>query len=296
MLAISNGRVAGVPFVAANSSGGPLKPELIILHDTAGRLEKGNSVGWFKSRECGTSAHFVVERDGSITQMVRTDRRAWHAGKSEWRGRQLCNSFSIGIEIVNPGKMDRAGRAWFGTIGAELEIEYAETPEHGAGWWLPYTPEQIAAVKDLCRAIVAEYPDCNDITTHYAVSPGRKIDVNPLFPLVAVRAFAFGDTELETIDAPPPAASVPEITGLGQSTTIQTAVATGATGTVSGATIISKAAAATAASGEISATTFLMALASDPEFWLGLGVIAISIWGASYIIAERARRFWTWGH
>ena len=46
------------------------------------------------------SAHFVVGRNGVITQFVPVSRRAWHAGESEWEGHGNCNDFSIGIEII----------------------------------------------------------------------------------------------------------------------------------------------------------------------------------------------------
>jgi AmpD protein len=45
------------------------------------------------------SAHFVIRRDGKLQQFVSCDRRAWHAGESEWRGRSQCNDYSIGIEL-----------------------------------------------------------------------------------------------------------------------------------------------------------------------------------------------------
>ena len=45
------------------------------------------------------SAHFLVRRDGAIVQFVATDMRAWHAGVSQWNGRDRCNDFSIGIEL-----------------------------------------------------------------------------------------------------------------------------------------------------------------------------------------------------
>lgn len=299
MITITDGRATqdgrAVRWVAANSSGGPLKPELIILHDTAGRLDPFNSVEWFSSKKCTTSAHFVVERDGTITQMVRTDRRAWHAGKSCWNGRQLCNSFSIGIEIVNPGKLDEHGVAWFGLADGAWPLVQRRTPQHGDGWWLAYTPEQIEAVQQLCRAIVAEYPDCNDVTTHWAVSRGRKIDPNPLFPLDAVRAFAFGHDEPDTLDTPPAATPPPEreISHLGQSTTVQTAVVTGGTGAVSGAQIMASGVqrATQTGTGEFSIDAFLLGLAAQPEFWVGLAAIVISLTGAAYIISERARKF-----
>lgn len=196
---IENGRVSGVRFVAANSSGGEMTPRYIICHDTAGRLSQFSSVDWFKSKECGTSAHFVVERDGTVTQMVPLNRKAFHAGASKWKGQSGLNSCSIGIEIVNPGKMDADGKAWFGPCCKPQEIEFKSTPEHGDGWWLPYTEAQVAAVKLLCTLIVEEYPDCNEILTHWQISPKRKIDTNPLFPLREVRK-AVLDPDLETAE------------------------------------------------------------------------------------------------
>ena len=168
-LAINAGYVSGIPYKKARKFGGALTPSLIVLHDTAGRLEKGNTVSWFTNKNCGVSAHFVVERDGSVTQMVPLDRRAYHAGQSEWNGRKFCNSFSIGIEIVNPGKLDANGRAWFGATGCK-DIQPAETANHGSAYWLPYTDAQVRAVSDLCRAIVEEYPDVNEIVTHWMIS------------------------------------------------------------------------------------------------------------------------------
>lgn len=184
---IENGRVKGVRFVRAHSSGGTVTPRQIVLHDTAGRLDKFSSVKWFASKECPTSAHFVVERDGTVTQMVETNRKAFHAGVSKWKGQTGLNSSSIGIEIVSPGIMDATGKAWFGPCCKPSEIEHKVTREHGDGHWLPYTDAQIAAVKLLCTLIVEQYPDCNEILTHWEISPGRKIDTNPLFPLREVR-------------------------------------------------------------------------------------------------------------
>ena len=45
------------------------------------------------------SAHVLVARDGALTQYVPFDRRAWHAGRSEYCGRTACNDFSVGIEL-----------------------------------------------------------------------------------------------------------------------------------------------------------------------------------------------------
>jgi AmpD protein len=45
------------------------------------------------------SAHFLVRRDGALMQFVSCDSKAWHAGKSAWKGRSDCNEFSVGIEV-----------------------------------------------------------------------------------------------------------------------------------------------------------------------------------------------------
>lgn len=211
---ISGHKLVGVNYVPAHVIGGPMKPSLIICHDTADHTKSGDTVRWFASSECHVSAHLVVERDGSVTQMVPFNKKASHAGHSEWNGREFCNGFSIGIEIDNPGKLDANGRAWFHKPknkpplkGYPIdELVKAETPEHGSGLWMPYTDAQIQTVTAICRALVEKYPDINDITTHWAVSPGRKVDTNPIFPLNDVRAAVFQRSPIP--EAPPTPAPV----------------------------------------------------------------------------------------
>ena len=186
-----------------------MTPRYACFHDTAGRSDKFSSVDWFASDDCTTSAHFVVERDGTITQMVSTNRKAFHAGVSSWKGVSYLNSCSVGIEIVNPGKLDASGNAWFGLAADPSEITAKATPNHGSGYWLPYTPEQIEAVTGLCRALVEEYPDCNEILTHWEISPGRKIDPGPLFPLDHLRRAVFNPTPGEVEALPPPVPARP---------------------------------------------------------------------------------------
>ena len=192
---ITDHRLEGAPFVEAHAYGkDAITPNIILLHDTAGRLERGSSVGWFKSAECNTSAHVVVERDGSITQMVPFDRRAFHAGKSSYNGRSIANSvnsFSIGIEIVNPGALGADGSAWFKAKFPIDQLKKVKTKEHGDSHWMPYTADQVSAVTELCKALVDAYPEIHDITTHWFVSPGRKVDPNPLFPVDEVRQAVF---------------------------------------------------------------------------------------------------------
>ena len=50
-------------------------------------------------RGAEVSAHFFIQRDGSLIQFVSADQRAWHAGASSWQGRSNCNDYTIGIEL-----------------------------------------------------------------------------------------------------------------------------------------------------------------------------------------------------
>jgi AmpD protein len=52
------------------------------------------------------SSHFLIRRDGELIQFVACNRRAWHAGQSEWRGRVRCNDFSIGVELEGTDERD----------------------------------------------------------------------------------------------------------------------------------------------------------------------------------------------
>lgn len=179
-----------------NKSSGVIAPTVIVLHDTAGGLDDQGSVDWLCNPQARASAHFVVGREGEITQLCATNAAAWHAGQSSYRGRSNVNGFSVGIEIVNPGKMSDAGssaRAWFGATfdKAKFQIVPKTTREHGAGLWMPYTDRQLEAVVAIGGALGDAYAIA-DVTTHWAISPGRKVDTNPLFPLENVRGRILG--------------------------------------------------------------------------------------------------------
>ena len=202
---IKNHKLAGATYTPARLIGGTITPEIIVLHDTAGRLEKGNSARYLATTP-KASVQFVVERDGTITQLVPTNRRAGHAGQSNYHGRSDCNAFSIGIEIVNPGRMTAGGagraRAWWGEyFSLDDGIVERTTAEHGHGFWMEYAPEQIEAVASLIETLFRDIKSLKDITTHWYISPGRKVDVNPLFPLDQIRARVLGRDDPAVIAA-----------------------------------------------------------------------------------------------
>lgn len=209
-------RIDAAKWLPAHFTGGEIVPEIVILHDTAGRLEAGNSAVYLASKNTASaSAHFVIELDGAITQLVATNRRANHAGQSSYHGRSGCNAFSIGIELVNPGRMSRQSDTmaltWWGQqLAVNLfGIREAETREHGRGLWMPYPEPQLAALTGLLEVLFAEIPGLSDITTHWYVSLGRKADTNPLFPLEQVRTRILGaddpaDMAAEAVSHPAP--------------------------------------------------------------------------------------------
>lgn len=101
------------------------------------------------------SAHFLIERAGRTWQFVDCERRAWHAGRSCFDGRDNCNDFSIGIELE-------------GLEGGE------------------FLATQYTALARLCRALVRRYP-VRHIAGHEHVAPGRKADPGPGFDWLALR-------------------------------------------------------------------------------------------------------------
>ncbi|WP_170936919.1 N-acetylmuramoyl-L-alanine amidase [Rhodomicrobium sp. R_RK_3] len=139
----------------------------------------------------------MVDREGKVTQLAPFNLIAWHAGQSSYKGRRGVNGFGIGIEMVGPGQMTSSkpgfARAWFGEDFPidKYDIRRMRTPAHGDGWWMPFTEPQVRMTIALCKALVAAY-HLKDITTHWAISPKRKVDPNPLFPLELCRELALG--------------------------------------------------------------------------------------------------------
>ncbi len=196
MFEIVDGRLmiggSAAAFAPTPNQGGRLEePTLVVLHDTAGRLTKGTAVAWLCNPQAKASAHVVVERDGTITQLVNFNRVAWHAGRSSWRGRSGCNAFAVGIEIVNPGKLTgtpRRATAWFGeSFGPEYGIVHASTPANGDGCWMPYTEAQLHTVEQLITALGRAYP-IGEVVAHHDIAPGRKVDTTPLMDFARMRA------------------------------------------------------------------------------------------------------------
>lgn len=104
------------------------------------------------------SAHALIRRDGNVTQFVPFDKRAWHAGQSEFCGRSRCNDFAIGIEL--------------------------EGADH-----IPYEPAQYESLATITKALMAAYPllTWETIVGHSDIAPMRKVDPGPVFDWVRYR-------------------------------------------------------------------------------------------------------------
>ena len=117
-----------VPFQESPNKGGAVRPLYLIMHYTAGTSADG-AIKWLADARAKASAHLVVDRSGSVTQLVPFNRIAWHAGKSRWNELDGMNAFSLGIEIVNAGKLRRNERGqwvnWASTIIPDEEVTVA---------------------------------------------------------------------------------------------------------------------------------------------------------------------------
>jgi len=164
-------------------------PDTIIIHYTAGATAE-SAIRTLSNPEVKASAHVVVARDGTITQLVPFDTIAWHAGKSAYGDRVGFNKYAIGIEIVNAGRLVKSGnlyQAWFGKTYTEDEVIQAiHRNETISTYWQRYTEDQITAVYDLCSDLILQY-HIKEILGHEEISPGRKIDPGPAFPLDKMR-------------------------------------------------------------------------------------------------------------
>ena len=132
-----------------------LAVSMLVLHYT-GMQDAGAAIARLTDPEAKVSAHYVVAEDGQILRLVPEEKRAWHAGKSWWRGISDVNSASVGIEIVNPG--------------------------HEFGY-RPFTDPQIDALIPLVAEIVARHGITRgNVVGHSDVAPARKEDPGELFP------------------------------------------------------------------------------------------------------------------
>ena len=158
--------------VTYKSVGQNFRQRFIILHYTA--LDDENSIKVLTEQE--VSAHFLITtRDEEpIYNLVPEDKRAWHAGESEWKSSKNLNDSSIGIEIVNLGLNEDILDDTDVGVERALKNQYRQAP---------YTEEQIKKIAILVKYLSEKYEIApENILGHSDVAPQRKLDPGPMFP------------------------------------------------------------------------------------------------------------------
>jgi N-acetylmuramoyl-L-alanine amidase len=127
---------------------------MVVLHYT-GMQTGQEALDRLCDPQARVSAHYCIDEDGTVTSLVPEEKRAWHAGKSYWRGITDINSASIGIELVNPGHQ----------------------------WGYRAFPEtQMEALLPLLADIVERHNiSPSNVLGHSDVAPDRKLDPGELF-------------------------------------------------------------------------------------------------------------------
>ena len=137
-----------------------LPVSMVVLHYT-GMPTAAEAEARLVDPAAKVSAHYLIGEDGEVVRLVPEAKRAWHAGRSYWRGTTDINSASIGIELVNPGH----------------EWGYREFPAAQMEALLPLLA-RIVKAHDIARTNVVGHSD---------IAPARKDDPGELFdwPLLA---------------------------------------------------------------------------------------------------------------
>jgi len=132
--------------------------QYVVLHYTSADLQRSLEL----LTQTEVSSHYLIgDAPPTVYRLVDENRRAWHVGVSEWKGRTWLNSTTIGIELVNQG--------------------YYQTP--AGRYWQPFSPQQIDTLIVLLKDIVQRHQlPLGSIIAHSDVAPQRKVDPGPLFP------------------------------------------------------------------------------------------------------------------
>lgn len=136
-----------------------LPVSMLILHYT-GMESAAAALARLRDPAAKVSAHYMIDEDGRVFQLVPEERRAWHAGVSFWAGMRDINAISIGIELVNPGHSH---------------------PGY-AGRYRPFPEAQMMALERLAAEILRRHPiPRHRVLGHSDVAPARKCDPGELF-------------------------------------------------------------------------------------------------------------------
>lgn len=157
--------------------------DYIIYHYTASG-SVGSAHNTYKAAHTNVSWHLTIDRAGKLYQLLDFRKRAWHAGRSNWRRPDGSytggmNKWAIGIEMISAGPLkytNGAWRTWYNVAVPENEVFIDKL---GKGWH-NFTCEQIRTAREITPVLVKRY-NCIDVLGHEEVSPGRKTDPGPAF-------------------------------------------------------------------------------------------------------------------
>jgi N-acetylmuramoyl-L-alanine amidase len=186
------------------SHGGVIRPRFIVMHYTCGWTTEGD-IETLARGSGQVSAHLVLSRPGEFTQLVGFNRRAWHAGPSQYGKYQDINDLSVGIEISNIGwlrkRPDGRYEDYYGNVinpdgsfvsssrnAASAPKDWLQTKNYtrlkpGVYVWEPYYEAQLEGLDHMTAALVKAYPSIEGVLTHEEIDKrGWKTDPGPAFP------------------------------------------------------------------------------------------------------------------
>ncbi|NNM29532.1 MAG: N-acetylmuramoyl-L-alanine amidase, partial [Akkermansiaceae bacterium] len=135
-------------FKRSPNQGGAITPKYIVIHDSYGSHD--GTRAWILDDASNVSYHYLIDSKGNRTQFVADRKRAWHAGKSKWKGKTGLNGTSIGVAF------------WGNT--------YERTPN----------TKEIDSCARKCIYLMKKFNiGIDGILTHAMIAPGRKTDTSP---------------------------------------------------------------------------------------------------------------------
>lgn len=156
-------KLDGVKFLKTTHTSGNIKQmSFIVAHDDEGASMAGTE-SWIMNPVSKVSYHVLIGKNGDVTQFVPFDKRAYHAGVSEWKGLNDLNWYSIGVCMQNRNKE-------------------------------PYTEVQINKFIEVCK-VIADHYDIKEMVGHRDIAPTRKTDPHNGFPWERIRKGVFGVEE-----------------------------------------------------------------------------------------------------
>lgn len=190
------------PYFLSPNTGGTYQPQYLVVHYTAA-TSASSAISWFKSAVAQASAHLVIGRDGAVTQCAPFNVVTWHAGKSQWKGLNGLNKYSIGIELVNAGRLIKSGDRFICAVDRKVidpeDVIWAKHKnESKEDYWQEYTAQQMEVASEITALLVKHY-GLIDVLGHEDISPIRKSDPGPAFPMSSFRSRAMGRAD-ETQD------------------------------------------------------------------------------------------------